>query len=164
VRLNLQKLTVDSDGDGLTDIREISWGLDPRLPDSDRDGLLDDPDPDPLARNDSAFSLEDSLRQAALKFVLPEAILQDSAAVISVVTGDGREQSFFNHRCTILCNVSLPADNLHLGVPEVFGKDSAAIEVSYRGPLTTANGFTLLLKKTPSRRWRVVGLERRWSQ
>ncbi len=164
VRLDLQKLTADSDGDGLPDIREIFWGLDAQQSDSDADGLPDSRDPDPLASTARARSRNDSLRQVALEFILPEKILQDTAAVISVLSVDGRTQSFSNHRCRILCNVSLPVDNLYLGDPQFFGREEATIDVSYRGPLTTSSGFTLLLKKGVAGGWQVSGLERRWSE
>jgi hypothetical protein len=37
----------DSDGDGLTDVEEARLGLDPRDPDTDRDGIRDGDDPAP---------------------------------------------------------------------------------------------------------------------
>ncbi len=163
IKLDVAKLKADSDGDGVQDIREHYFGQNPHERDTDADGLLDGVDSDPLADNRKLHSRDDFVRQAALMFAMPEEILQDSTAVINVVTGDGNVQWFMNHRCRILSNSFLPTDNLHMTLPEFIGPDEAEIEIAYRGPLSTSHGFTLRLKMTAAQ-WQVTALERNWSE
>ncbi len=49
LRVDLERLGADSDGDGLTDEEERLWITDPARADTDGDGLLDPDDPQPLA-------------------------------------------------------------------------------------------------------------------
>jgi hypothetical protein len=52
LRIDLERLRADSDGDGLTDEEERQWITDPARADTDGDGLLDPEDPQPLAPAD----------------------------------------------------------------------------------------------------------------
>ena len=52
--------TIDSDGDGLTDVDEIALGTDPSHPDTDRDTIPDGSDPDIIATAISALPLDPS--------------------------------------------------------------------------------------------------------
>jgi hypothetical protein len=49
--------SADSDGDGLSDLEEaiagVRSGTDPNHPDTDRDGLIDGIDPDPLGTSET---------------------------------------------------------------------------------------------------------------
>jgi hypothetical protein len=57
--IDLAKLTVDTDGDGWTDVEERRLGLNSRNRDTDNDGIPDDRDPMPLFATPAARPDED---------------------------------------------------------------------------------------------------------
>jgi len=160
IRMDLQKLESDSDGDGLKDIDEIYYGLDYLGSDSDSDGMHDYRDRNPLSTN-SPFSQADSIRQAALECITPWEIWQDSTAVLSVNLGSSDSQAFIGNKCRILSNVNLPSTNIHFNEPFLLAHNQAQIEVSFRSPLENSHGFTVSLVRK-NRKWTASGLDRTW--
>ena len=72
-----EEIGPDSDGDGLTDSQEATFGTDPANPDTDGDGLLDGEDPEPWEATQPTLTLEageieelETYRQALIRVEL----------------------------------------------------------------------------------------------
>lgn len=64
-RVSLAEMRQDSDKDGLTDVTEKLWMLDPQNPDTDQDGTKDKEDKDPLTAPRDNLTDEEQLQRIA---------------------------------------------------------------------------------------------------
>lgn len=163
LRFDLDKLNIDSDGDGLSDIQELYFGLAPDNPDTDQDGIRDAEDRSPLSGGVRAITRDDSIRQATLEFIVPAEQLQNPHVVLSVNISDNTLQTFLNHRCKILCNTTLPTDNIQMNSPSYLSSSQAQVEIGYRGPLSSSHGFTVSLSRENGQ-WVAHGVDRVWHE
>jgi outer membrane protein assembly factor BamB len=77
---NASDASQDADGDGLTNLQEYQKGTDPRDPDTDRDGIPDGQDPDPLKAETVPPTCRITKPADGATFVADEPILVQAAA------------------------------------------------------------------------------------
>jgi len=162
IKMDIPKLTLDSDNDGMTDVQEFYLGLNSQLPDFDNDTIEDGRDSNPMVAPHQ-FNKNDSLRQAIFEYLIPENERQDPEMFVSINLDAGAGQSFTGNKCKVLSNATLPLHNIFLKPPFHITQDSALVEVRYMGAITEAHGFTVLMKKENDQ-WLAIGIDRIWSE
>lgn len=161
VRISVQDVTKDSDGDGWTDIEEIRLGLDPKNPDTDGDGIKDGDDSTP----NYAPKPED--KESDEVTVIQKAIFAtfglSGSRFLLVVSRKSRPVQVWGYSGPILYGREEWAKTLEFGT--VFVNWSAAIDGNkarvgigdYEGPLAGGSQEVFLEKKKGN--WFVVRRE-----
>jgi len=93
-------VTRDTDGDGLTDIMEEWLVTNPEDPDTDRDGVADGQDLDPLA-SAGPKGEKARIRGALFKAFVPGA--RDLASAQTIIATSSERQVFPDHSMRVLC-------------------------------------------------------------
>jgi sugar lactone lactonase YvrE len=140
----------DADGDGLTNLQEYQKGTDPRDPDTDRDGIPDGQDPDPLNVETTPPACRITKPADGATFIANERILMQAAAsdnvgIASVDFGVNGETRSTDPSPPYEAVFTLPVGSYTLGATahDIAGNIAEAIPVKItvvRDPGTTVAG------------------------
>ncbi|MHC4335403.1 MAG: HEAT repeat domain-containing protein [Planctomycetota bacterium] len=105
IKTSISKSLADSDNDGLPDIAEERFLTDPNKPDSDKDGIADGNDSNPLTprHEDSNDAVE--MRQAVFSVLFATCGSRD--AIVVVDKGDSPKQEYYGFAGAVLRLVEL---------------------------------------------------------